>query len=146
MSRENPLWGAPRIHGELLMFGLEVSESTVGRYMVRTPNARSQGWKTFLRNHAAGIASIDLFVVRTISFKLLYGLVILGHALRRLVPIAVTSNPTAEWIAGQVTEAFPWSEASPDSRPRRRIRSSVYPPHPRNADPRSPCCESWIMS
>ena len=74
MSRENPLWGAPRIHGELLMLGIDVSESTVGRYMVRTRRPRSQGWKTFLRNQAAGIASIDLFVVRTISFKLLYGL------------------------------------------------------------------------
>ena len=77
----------------------------------------SQGWKTFLRNHAAGIASIDLFVVRTISFKLLYGLVILRHARRRLVSISVTSNPTAEWIAGQVTDAFPWDEA-----PRHLIR------------------------
>lgn len=111
MSRENPLWGAPRIHGELLMLGIEVSESTVGRYMIRTGRLRSQGWKTFLRNQTAGIASIDLFVVRTISFKLLYGLVILRHARRRLVRIAVTTNPTAEWIANQVTEAFPWDEA-----------------------------------
>jgi transposase InsO family protein len=111
MSRENPFWGAPRIHGELLMLGIEVSESTVGRYMIRIGRPRSQGWKTFLRNQAAGIASIDLFVVRTISFKLLYGLVILGHARRRLVRLAVTTNPTAEWIAGQVTEAFPWDEA-----------------------------------
>jgi transposase InsO family protein len=111
MSRENPLWGAPRIHGELLMLGFEVSESTVGRYVVRPRHAPSQGWKTFLRNHAVGIASIDLFVVRTVSFKLLYGLVILRHARRHLVRIAVTSNPTAEWIAGQVTEAFPWDEA-----------------------------------
>ena len=111
MSRENPTWGAPRIHGELLMLGIEVSESTVGRYMIKTGRPRSQGWKTFLRNHAAGVASIDLFVVRTISFKLLYGLVILRHARRRLVRIAVTTNPTAEWIAGQVTEAFPWDEA-----------------------------------
>jgi hypothetical protein len=71
----------------------------------------SQGWKTFLRNHAAGIVSLDLFVVRTISFKLLYGLVILRHACRRLVRISVTSNPTAEWIAGHVTDAFPWNEA-----------------------------------
>src|SRR5208283_2584811 len=117
MSRENPLWGAPRIHGELLMLGIDVSESTVGRYMVRTRRPRSQGWKTFLRNLAAGIASIDLFVVRTISFKLLYGLVILHHARRRLARIAVTTNPTAEWIAGQVTEAFPWSEV-----PRHLIR------------------------
>jgi hypothetical protein len=80
MNRENPLWGAPRIHGELLMLGIEVAESTVGRYMVRRRRPPSQGWKTFLRNHAAGIASLDLFVVRTISFKLLYGLVILRHA------------------------------------------------------------------
>ena len=79
--------------------------------MIRTRRPRSQGWKTFLRNQAAGIASIDLFVVRTISFQLLYGLVILHHARRRLARIAVTTNPTAEWIAGQVTEAFPWSEA-----------------------------------
>jgi transposase InsO family protein len=111
MSRENPLWGAPRIHGELLMLGIDVSESTVGRYMIRIGRPRSQDWKTFLRNQAGGIASIDLFVVRTISFKLLYGLVILRHSRRRLVRIAVTTNPTADWIAGQVTEAFPWNEA-----------------------------------
>jgi len=117
MSCENPLWGAPRIHGELLMLGIEVAESTVGRYMVRRRRPPSQGWKTFLRNHAAGIASLDLFVVRTISFKRLYGLVILRHARRRLVTISVTSNPTAEWIAGQVTDAFPWDEA-----PRHLIR------------------------
>jgi hypothetical protein len=117
MSRENPLCGAPRIHGELLMLGIEVSESTVGRYMIRTGQPRSQGWKTFLRNHAAGITSIDLFVVRTISFKLLYALVILGHARKRLIRIGVTTNPTAEWIANQVTEAFPSDEA-----PRHLIR------------------------
>jgi Integrase core domain len=111
MSWENPTWGAPRIHGELLMLGIDVSESTVGRYIIKTGRPRSQGWKTFLRNHASGIASVDLFVVRTISFKQLYGLVILGHARRALARIAVTSNPTAQWIAGQVTEAFPWDEA-----------------------------------
>jgi len=113
MSRDNPLWGAPRIHGELLMLGIEVAESTVSRYMVRRRRPPSQGWRIFLRNHAAGIASLDLFVVHTISFKLLYGLVILRHARRRLVAISVTSNPTAEWIAGQVTDAFPWDEAPP---------------------------------
>src|SRR6201998_859319 len=111
MSRENPLWGAPPIHGELLMLGFEVAESTVGKYMVRSRLPPSQGWKTFLRNQAMGIVSLDLFVVRTISFKLLYGLVILHHARRRLVAIGVTTNPTAEWIAGQVTDAFPWDEA-----------------------------------
>ena len=110
MNRGNPLWGAPRIHGELLMLGIEVAESTVGRYMVGRRRPPSQGWKTFLRNHAAGIASIDLFVVRTISFNLLYGLVILRHARRRLVSISVTNDPTAQWIAGQVTDAFPWDE------------------------------------
>jgi hypothetical protein len=118
MSKENPLWGAPRIHGELLMLGIEVAQSTVARYMTKRQGPPSQGWKTFLRNHAAGIASLDLFVVRRISFKLLYGLVILRHTRRRLVRISVTSNPTAEWIAGQVTDAFPWDEA-----PRHLIRS-----------------------
>jgi hypothetical protein len=117
MSHENPLWGAPRIHGELLMLGIEVAQSTVAKYMDRRGRPSSQGWKTFLRNHAAGIASIDLFVVPTISFKLLYGLVILGHLRRRLVRVSVTTNPTAEWIAGQVTEAFPWDQA-----PRHLIR------------------------
>jgi transposase InsO family protein len=111
MNRENPLWGAPRIHGELLMRGIEVAESTVGRYMIRHRRPPSQGWKTFLRNHIDGIASLDLFVVRAISFKLLYGLVILRHARRRLVSINVTNNPTAEWLAGQVIDAFPWDEA-----------------------------------
>src|SRR6266849_7787403 len=93
------------------MLGIEVAEPTVARYMTRKQGPLSEGWKTFLRNHIAGIASIDLFVVRTISFKLLYGLVILRHARRRLVRISVTNNPTAEWIAGQVTDAFPWNEA-----------------------------------
>jgi hypothetical protein len=100
MSRENPLWGAPRIHDELLMLGIDVAESTVSRYLLRRRRPPSQGWKAFLRNHAAGIASLDLFVVRTISFKLLYGLVILRHARRQLVIIAVTTTPTAQWIAG----------------------------------------------
>src|ERR1700682_5201210 len=111
MNNQNPLWGAPRIHSELLLLGIEVAQSTVARYMTKRQGPPSQGWKTFLRNHAAGIASLDLFVVRTISFKLLYGLVVLRHARRRLVTISVTSNPTAEWIAGQVIDAFPWDEA-----------------------------------
>ena len=111
MSRDNPLWGAPRIHAELLMLGIVVAESTVGRYLPRRRQPPSQGWKTFLCNQAAGIASIDLFVVRTISFRLIYGLVILRHARRRLVAVSVTSNPSAEWIAGQVTDAFPWDQA-----------------------------------
>ena len=127
MSRENPTWGAPRIHGELLMLGIRVAESTVGKYMVRRRRPPSQGWKTFLRNETLGIASIDLFVVRTISFKLLYGLVILRHARRRVVRIGVTENPTAEWIANQVTDAFPWDEAPQHLlRDRDRAYGSAY--------------------
>jgi hypothetical protein len=112
VSMANPLWGAPRIHGELLMLGIEVAQSTVAKYMVpRSRRPPSQSWKSFLRNHAAGIASIDLFVVPTAFFKLLYGLVILGHERRQLIGFGVTAHPTAEWIARQVTEAFPWDEA-----------------------------------
>jgi transposase InsO family protein len=112
MSMANPLWGAPRIHGELLMLGIEIAQSTVAKYMVpRSRRPPSQSWKTFLCNHAAGIASIDLFVVPTAFFKLLYGLVILGHERRQLIGFGVTAHPTAEWIAGQVTEAFPWNTA-----------------------------------
>jgi len=112
MSMANPLWGAPRIHGELLMLGIEVAQSTVAKYMVpRSSRPPSQSWKTFLRNHAAGIASIDLFIVPTAFFKLLYGLVMLRHDRRLLVGFGVTAHPTAEWIAQQVTEAFPWDQA-----------------------------------
>ncbi len=95
MNRENPLWRAPRIHGELLMLGIRVAQSTVAKFIDRTRQPPSQSWKTSVRNQAAGMASIDLFVVLTVSFKLLYGLVILCHARRRLVTISVTTNPTA---------------------------------------------------
>jgi transposase InsO family protein len=111
ISRENPLWGAPRIHGELLKLGIEIAQSTVAKYMVRRRGPPSQGWKTFLCNHAPDIAAIDLFVVRTIGFKLLYGLAIVHLERRRLVWTNVTTNPTSEWIARQITEAFPWDQA-----------------------------------
>jgi transposase InsO family protein len=111
MSLANPLWGAPRIHGELLKLGFDVSQTTVANYMVKGHLPPSQSWKTFLRNHAEGIASIDFLVVPTLGFRLLYCLVILHHGTRRLVHFAATSNPTAEWIARQITEAFPWDEA-----------------------------------
>jgi transposase InsO family protein len=117
MCRENPLWGAPRIHGELLKLGFIVAESTVAKYMSRPRRPPTQGWTTFLRNHAPHIAAVDLFVVPTIGFKLLYGLVILSLGRRRLVWTNVTANPTAEWIARQITDAFPW-----DERPRYLIR------------------------
>jgi len=111
ISRDNPLWGAPRIHGELLKLGIDIAQSTVAKYMSRRHRPRSPGWQAFLRNHSAHIAGVDLFVVPTIGFKLLYGLVILGLERRRLVWTDVTANPTAEWIAQQITEAFPWDEA-----------------------------------
>jgi transposase InsO family protein len=111
MSTENLLWGAPRIHGELLKLGFNVAQSSVAKYMVKRHGSPSQGWKTFLRNHAPDIAAMDLFVVPTIGFKLLYGFVIVRIDRRDLVWINVTTNPTAEWIAGQITEAFPWDGA-----------------------------------
>src|SRR6195256_4752270 len=111
MSTENQLWGAPRIHGELLKLGFEVAQSSVAKYMVKRCGPRSQGWRTFLRNHAPDIAAMDLFVVPTIGFDLLYVLVIVRLARRDLVWINVTPHPTAEWIARQITEAFPWNEA-----------------------------------
>ena len=111
MSSENQLWGAPRIHGELLKLGFSVAQSTVARYMVKRLGPPSQGWKTFLRNHAPDIAAMDLFVVPTIGFKLLYGFVIVRLDRRDLVWINVTTNPTAEWVARQITEAFPWDGA-----------------------------------
>jgi hypothetical protein len=95
MSAENPLWGAPRIHGELLKLGFEVAQSSVAKYMVKRCGPPSQGWRTLLRNHAPNVAAMDLFIVPTIGFDLLYGL----------------AHPTAEWIARQITEAFPWNEA-----------------------------------
>ena len=111
MSVANPLWGAPRIHGELLKLGIDVGQTTVAKYMARRRMPPSQGWKTFLRNHADGIASMDLFLVPTISFRLLYGLLILQHSRRELLWLGVTAHPSAEWIARQLTEAYGWQQA-----------------------------------
>jgi transposase InsO family protein len=103
MSLANPLWGAPRIHGELLKLGIEIGQTSVAKYMARRRRPPSHGWRTFVRNHADGIAAMDLFVVPTISFRLLYGLLILRHDRRRI--------PTAEWVARQVVEACGWERA-----------------------------------
>jgi hypothetical protein len=110
MSIANPLWGAPRIHGELLKLGIDVGQTTVAKYMARRRQPPSQGWKTFLRNHADGIASMDLFVVPTISFRLLYGFLILQHSRRELVWLGVTARPGANWIARQLIEAYGWQQ------------------------------------
>jgi transposase InsO family protein len=111
MSRENPLWGASRIHGELLMLGFEVAQSTVSKYIERRPRPPSQTWKTFLQNHAEAIAAIDMCVVPTLTFDLLFAFLVVGHGRRQLLWIEVTRHPTAEWLARQITEAFPWSSA-----------------------------------
>jgi transposase InsO family protein len=110
ISLANPLWGAPRIHGELLKLGIDVGQTTVAKYMARNRRPPSQGWKTFLRNHADGIASMDLFVVPTISFQLLYGLLILKHGRREILYLSPTAHPSAEWISRQLTEAYGWEE------------------------------------
>src|ERR1700721_2338033 len=111
LSIANPLWGAPRIHGELLKLGVGIGQTSVAKYMVRRRDPPSQGWRTFLRNHADGIAAMDMFVVPRFSFRLLYGLQIMGHGRRHILWFGVTAHPTAEWIANQVTEACGWEQA-----------------------------------
>ena len=111
MSQENPLWGASRIHGELLMLGFEVAQSTVSRYMKRGRRPPSQSWNTFLHNHANAIAAIDLCIVPTVTFERLFAFLVVGHGRRRLLWVEVTRHPTAEWLARQMTEAFPWTSA-----------------------------------
>ena len=110
MSLANPLWGASRIHGELLKLGIDVGQTSVAKYMAKRRRPPSQGWRTFLRNHADGIAAMDLFVVPTLSFRLLYGLLILRHDRRKMMWLGVTAHPTAEWIARQFTEACGWEQ------------------------------------
>src|SRR2546422_1897457 len=111
MSEENPLWGAPRIHGELLKLGFKVAEWTVSKYMMRHRGPPSQTWRTFLRNHAPDIAAMDLFVVPSLTFERLFAFLVLGHGRRQLLWFAVTRNPTAEWLAQQIVQAFPWDTA-----------------------------------
>jgi hypothetical protein len=111
MGKENPLWGAPRIHGELLKLGFEIAESTVSKYMIRRRGPPSQTWRTFLHNHAHAIAAIDLCLVPTLTFECLFAFLVLGHGRRQLLWFAVTRHPTAEWLAQQIVEAFPWGTA-----------------------------------
>jgi putative transposase len=111
MSKDNPFWGVPRIHGEILKLGLDVCQATVAKYMVRPTTRPSQSWRTFLANHLQQIAAADFFVVPTATCRLLFVLVILAHERRRVVHVAVTDHPTAAWTAQQLREAFPWNEA-----------------------------------
>ena len=117
MSSANPLWGAPRIHGELRKLGIEISQATVAKYIERRRKPPSQTWRTFLENHVQQLVAIDFLVVPTISFRLLFVFVVLGHHRRHALHFNVTSHPTAEWTARQIAEAFPW-----DSTPRYLLR------------------------
>jgi len=111
MSRNNPRWGAPRIHGELLKLGIEVTEPTVAKYMVRRQKPPSQTWRTFLDNHVRNMVSVDFFTVPTVRFQILYVFLVLAHDRRRILHLGVTHHPSAEWTAQQLREAFPWDTA-----------------------------------
>ena len=111
MSRENPLWGAPKIHGELLKLGFDICETSVSKYLVRGKRPPSQSWRTFLENHVKSLVSVDFFTVPTIRFQILYVFLVMAHERRRIVHFAVTQHPTAEWTAHQLLEAFPWDTA-----------------------------------
>jgi transposase InsO family protein len=117
MSRENPLWGAPRIHGELLKLGIDIGETSVSKYMVRHRKPPTQTWRTFLDNHIRQLVSVDFFTVPTIRFQVLYVFLVLAHERRRILHFNVTAHPTAEWTAQQLRNAFPW-----DSAPRYLLR------------------------
>lgn len=117
MSKENPGWGAPRIHGELLKLGINIGETSVSKYLVRHRKPPSQTWRTFLDNHLKSLVSVDFFTVPTIRFQILYVFLVLAHERRRIIHFAVTAHPTAEWTAQQLREAFPW-----DSAPRYLLR------------------------
>jgi putative transposase len=123
MSASNVLWGAPRLHGELLKLGIDVSQATVAKYMVKHRKPPSQTWRTFLENHVKQLVSVDFFVVPTLSFRILYVFLVLAHDRRRIVHFNVTEHPTAEWTAAQLLNAFPWDKA-----PRflLRDRDSIY--------------------
>jgi transposase InsO family protein len=110
-SRENPLWAAPRFHGELLKLGVQVSQTTVAKYLRRRVTPPSQTWRSFLANHVKQIVAADFFVVPTATCRLLFVLVLLAHDRRRIVHVAVTDHPTAAWTAQQFREAFPWDGA-----------------------------------
>ena len=123
MSQANPLWGAPRIHGELLKLGIKISETSVSKYMARGGKPPSQAWRTFLQNHIGELVSIDFLTVPTLSFRVLFVFVVLAHERRRVVHFNVTNSPTAHWTSLQILQAFPW-----DSAPRYllRDRDGVY--------------------
>jgi len=122
----NPLWGAPRIHGELLKLGIEISQTTEAKYMSRYQRPPSQSWRAFLENHLRDLVSIDFFTVPSATFWILFVFVVLAHDRRRVLHFNVTEHPSAVWTARQIVEAFPW-----DTAPRYllRDRDAVYGTH-----------------
>ena len=130
MRDANPLWGAPRIHGELQKLGIEVSQTTVAKYLGRRGGSPTQSWRTFLANHVSQLTSIDFFTVPTATFRVLFVFVVLSHDRRRIVHMNVTAHPTAAWTAQQLREAWPW-----DTAPRFviRDRDGIYGSDPRRA-------------
>ncbi len=111
MSRDNVGWGAPRIHGELQLLGIHISQATVAKYMVHLPKPLSQTWRTFLNNHSKNLVSVDFFTVPTATFRVLYVFLALRQERREIVHFNVTEHPTTQWTAQQIVEAFPWDEA-----------------------------------
>jgi len=111
MSRENPIWGAPRIHSELMKLNIKISQASIAKYMARSPKPPSQTWRTFLKNHVSQLASVDFFTVHTVWFEVLFVFIVLTHDRRRVVHFNVTAHPTAEWTAQQMLEAFPFDTA-----------------------------------
>ena len=126
MSRDNPLWGAPYILSELRLLGYDVAQATVAKYMPKTRKPPSQTWRTFLDNHVRDIVAIDFFTVPTLTFRLLYGFLVMRHDQRLVVHFHATEHPTAQWAAQQIVEAFPFEEAP---RSLLRDRDNIYGAH-----------------
>jgi hypothetical protein len=148
MSIANPLWGAPRIHGELLKLGIDIGQTCVGKYMVRRRPPPSQGWKTFLRNPADGIAAMDLFVVPSISFRLLYGLLIMGHGRRQILWFGVTAHPSCR-MDRQLTDGgvrLGANASLPDQGSRWRLRRDIRAPGSIDRHSRSPDFRSFTLA
>jgi len=123
MCRENPTWGAPRVHGELLKLGINIGETSVSKYMLRVRRPPSQTWRTFLENHISQLVSVDFFTVPTVRFQVLYVFLILAHDRRRVVYFNVTKHPTAEWTGQQLRNAFPFD---PPPRYLLRDRDAIF--------------------
>ncbi len=126
MCRANPLWGAPRVHGELAKLGISISQAAVSKYMIRRRKPPSQTWRSFLDNHVEDLVSIDFFTLPTATFRILFVFIILRHDRRRIVHFNVTEHPSPEWTAQQIVDAFPW-----DTAPRYmlRDRDGIYGPY-----------------